>query len=473
MDPSPSSAPKLRLMCSYGGRIVPRPQTKSFYYFGGENRLLTIPTTNNSTTTLTLSSLSTHLSTSLRLTIPFTLKYQLPNHDLDSLISITADDDIQIMLEEHKRLSSSSTVAPSRIRLFLFPVSNGDKAELTHPKRESWFVDALRSARVGFGGESGEQAESIPLETSSSFGSTSSSLSLSSLPPTKPSSDSIPGDECVGSAVSNVQTGTFQDQVGHIASMENRLCSNPFESDKKFADPSSGIEMHKPIHASGFPISLMHLPQQQTQVIHEDTHYMPPNMPGMQPVTSYYPVYYQQKQPLHYQSNQPYPMYYVPVAPTQPYNIPVQHGMVQAMSIGDGQPQALPNAPLIPTQVVVKENAAVPQPLADLASQQYQKIPAAHQHIHVPHTETETRFAGAQIHHQPQTFGVAAGGTANQTNKLDDDPARVQIYKSQPPPPMLPSQCKTMTNATTLLLSEALAKLHTDNADQQITASEQ
>lgn len=96
------------------------------------------------------------------------------------------------MLEEHKRLSSSSTASPSRIRLFLFPFGIDDKAELTHPKRESWFVDALRSARVGFGDESGEQAESILLETSSSFGSTSSSLSLSSLPPIKPSPDSIP-----------------------------------------------------------------------------------------------------------------------------------------------------------------------------------------------------------------------------------------------------------------------------------------
>ncbi|XP_039062409.1 uncharacterized protein LOC120206913 [Hibiscus syriacus] len=367
------------------------------------------------------------------------------------------------MLEEHKRISSSSTAASSRIRLFLFPVGNGDKAELTHPKRESWFVDALRSARMRFGSESGEQPESIPLETSS-FGSTSSSLSSSSLPPIKPSPESIPSDECLGSAVSNVQTGTFQDQVGHIASMENRLCSNTFESDKKFADPSSGIEMHKPVHSYGFPVNLMHLPQQQTQVIHEDTHYVPPNMPGTQPVTSYYTVYYpvpQQQQQLHYQANQPYPMYYAPVARTQPYNIPMQHGMVQAASIGLGQPQALPNAPL-----------AVPQPVADLASEQYQKIPTGHQYSNVPHAETETTFAGAQSQHQHQPFDVAAGETTNQTNKLDDDPARVQIYKSQPPPPMLPSQYQTMTKATTLLLSEALAKLHTDNAEQQITASE-
>ncbi|KAL4354111.1 hypothetical protein GQ457_06G026510 [Hibiscus cannabinus] len=458
MDPPPSSAPKLRLMCSYGGRIVPRPQTNSFYYFGGENRLLTIPTPDNSTATLTLSSLSTHLSTFLRLTVPFTLKYQLPNHDLDSLISITADDDLQLMLEEHKKLSSSPTVASSRIRLFLFPVGNSDKAELTHPKRESWFVDALRSARVGL---EVKVVNKLLNPFLWKLRLLLVLLLLRYLCPVCLQSDHHLiqyQDECIGSAVSNVQTGTFQDQVGHIASMENRLCSNPFESDKKFADPSSGIEMHKPIHASGFRLNLMHLPQQQTQAIHEDAHYVPPDMPGR----SYYPVYYpmppQQQQHLHYQSNQPYPMYYVPVAPTQPYNIPVQQGMVQAMSIGTGQPQALPNAPL-----------AVPQPVADLASQQCQNIPAGLQHIHVPHTGTETRFAGAQIQNQPQLFGE----TANQTNKLDDDPARVQIYKSQPPPPILPSQYKTMTKATTLRLSEALAKLHTDNAEQQITASEQ
>ncbi|XP_039054352.1 uncharacterized protein LOC120196678 [Hibiscus syriacus] len=246
-------------------------------------------------------------------------------------------------------------------------------------------------------------------------------------------------DENIGNAVSNLQTGAFQDQVGHIASMDNMLCSNPFELEKKFTDPSSGFEVHKPIHASGFPVNLMHLPQRQTQVIHEDTHYLP-SMPGTRPVMSYYPVYYPEPQQLHYQPNQPYPMYYVPVAPTQPYNIPVQNGMVQATNIGAGQPQALPNASL-----------AAPQPVADLSSQQYQKIPAAQQHIHVSHTETETRFAGAQIQHQPKSLGVAAGETANHTNKLDDDPARVQICKSQPTPPMLTSHYQTMTKTTTLL----------------------
>ncbi|OMP04703.1 Phox/Bem1p [Corchorus olitorius] len=459
MDPPPTTAsttPKLRLMCSYGGHVIPRPQTKSLYYAGGENRIVTIPA---AAPNLTLSSLIAHLSSFLHLTTPFVLKYQLPNHDLDSLISISTDDDLQIMLEEQSRLSS--TASPSRIRLFLFPV-NCLNAELSHPKRESWFVDALRSARVGFGGEISSEQESIVLETSSSFGSTSSSLSLANLPPIRHSSDSIPSDDCVGSAVSNVQTG-IQDQVAPIAAMESKVSSNPYDS---------GIEMHKPIQASGFPMNLMDQPQQQKQFVYEGTHYIPQNMPGVQPVTSYYPVYHQvpQEQHLHYQSNQPYPVYYLPVVPTQSYNIPVHCGTVQASTAGSGQPQTHPNAPSIPPQRVLKEVAVLPQPVAELNSQTYQKIPG-HQLVHVPYNETETRLVGSQIQHQPQAFGPAAGETANYTNKLDDDLARVQIYKSQPPPPTVPSQYQTMTTkAATLILSEAL--VHTDNAKQQFRTSE-
>ncbi|XVF71565.1 hypothetical protein PTKIN_Ptkin12aG0048300 [Pterospermum kingtungense] len=470
--PPPPTEPKLRLMCSYGGHIIPRPQTKSLYYSGGENRITTIPTAN--TATLTLSSLTTHLSNFLHLATPFIIKYQLPNHDLDSLISISTDDDLQIMLEEHIRISSTSAT-PSRIRLFLFPVVNsGGNPELSHPKRESWFVDALRSAKVGLGGgESGDQAESIVLETSS-FGSTSSSLSLSNLPPIKPSSDSIPSDDCVVSAVSIAQTGICQDLVYPVAAMESKVSSNLFESDKKTADPSSGIEMHKPVQASGFPVNLMDLPQQQTQFIHEGTNYVPQNMPGVQPVTSYYPVYHSmpQQQHIHYLPSQPYPLYYLPVTPTQSYNIPVQQGMVQASYISSDQPQTQPNASWIPTQMVLKEAAVLHQPGAELTPQQYKNIPAGHSVIRVSHSEAETMLAGAQIHHPPQPLGVATGETANYASKLDDDPVHVQIYKSQPPPPMLPSQYQTMTKATALNLSEAMVKLHTDNGEQQIRTSE-
>lgn len=213
--PSPVSQPtggKIRLMCSYGGHIVPLPHKKSFFYSGGDTRIITFP----AASTASLSAFSAHMAAALHVSNPFNLKYQLPLHDLDSLISLSSDDDLQIFLEEFHRLSSSP--APARIRLFLFfskqplgystsqPVSSFKTTQcgLTHPKTESWFVDALKSAKmmqkgemVGFcgDGQSDGQSgglcgqESMMLETTSSFGSSSSSVSFSNLPPIMASGD--------------------------------------------------------------------------------------------------------------------------------------------------------------------------------------------------------------------------------------------------------------------------------------------
>ncbi|XVE78678.1 hypothetical protein DITRI_Ditri13aG0166300 [Diplodiscus trichospermus] len=112
-----------------------------------------------------------------------------------------------------------------------------------------------------------------------------------------------------------------------------------------------------------------------------------------------------------------------PVMPTQPYTIPVQSGTVQASTDASGQPQTHPNASLIPPQMVPKEAAALPQSASGLTSQQYPKLQAGHPLVNVSQTEAETRLAGAQIQHQPQSFGVAAAETANYTKKLNNDSA--------------------------------------------------
>lgn len=234
LPPLPTAISKLRLMCSYGGHIVPRPQSKSLFYAGGETRIVAI---DRRTTAASLSALVAHLSRTLFNNRPFHLKYQLPNEDLDSLISVTTDEDLQNMLEEHDRVSSVASGTPSRIRLFLFPVKPESLGSaLFDPKAESWFSDALKNTgivqrgqsadsglgrellalNIGGGGpdsnavleitqveslsnggggvvgggssngvESKETAvvpESLVLETSSSFGSTSSSVSMSNSP---------------------------------------------------------------------------------------------------------------------------------------------------------------------------------------------------------------------------------------------------------------------------------------------------
>ncbi|GLU01568.1 hypothetical protein SLE2022_188730 [Rubroshorea leprosula] len=550
MDPpSLTSGGKLRLMCSYGGHIIPRPHSKSLCYLGGETRIVSVP----ASTALSVSSLIAHLASTLHITTSFTVKYQLPHHDLDALISIANEDDLQIMLEELESLSASPD--PSRIRLFLFPIKptslvftqsslleveqptvhrregsgggfglglydaelirtelsqvQSSRSGLNHPKTESWFVDALRSAKIvqkgesgvaGFGAESGGSGqsegnglcgqESIALETSSSFGSTSSSVSLSNLPPIKnhgednlgqfrdckpklPSSESsIASDSKCASGISCVQSGTCQYPFVPICAMESKISVNPYESDNKIYDLSSGIQMHTSGQVSEYPTNPnLNLPQQRNvQIIHAGSHPVSHNPPGLLPVpvASYIPVYQpmlQQQQP-HYHSNQPFPLYHLPVTQTQQYNYAVQRGLVHTPTFATGQPQMHLNPSGVPPPLVLKEVGVASVPVPDLTSQVYRNAPTANQVVHVNYNKTEQDPIPSQIHHQPQSFAVAVGETTKYNNELDDDPARIQIYKSQPPPPTLPSQYQTMTKATTALLSEALAQLHTNDPRQ-------
>ncbi|KAI3467047.1 hypothetical protein Pfo_023710 [Paulownia fortunei] len=237
-DPPPPQLPqKLRLMCSYGGHIVPRPHDKTLCYIGGDTRIIVIDRHTS------LSDLRHRLSKTLLHNQSFSLKYQLPNEDLDSLISVTADEDLENMVEEYDRLNNAGGgLKPGRLRLFLFPKTSSNIEQLlvetASTKSEDWFFNALngkastlsaaasdrgfsesssvncllgldddlvgKAAVVGKDAEAqmegskiggngngnnviNQDVHSVPdspmLETTSSFGSTSSSPSVANLPP--------------------------------------------------------------------------------------------------------------------------------------------------------------------------------------------------------------------------------------------------------------------------------------------------
>ncbi|CAD6232579.1 unnamed protein product [Miscanthus lutarioriparius] len=161
-EPFPSSAAaaaaaaggggRLRLMCSFGGRIVPRPTDKSLCYLGGETRIVAVDRH------ASLADVHARLSRSLLGGHPFTLKYQLPNEDLDSLISVSTDEDLDNLVDEYDRIAATSSGGgssrTSRIRLFLFPAKPESSSSLgslldDSSKSENWFVDALNSAISG------------------------------------------------------------------------------------------------------------------------------------------------------------------------------------------------------------------------------------------------------------------------------------------------------------------------------------
>jgi hypothetical protein len=157
-DEFPSSAAaaagggRLRLMCSFGGRIVPRPTDKTLCYLGGETRIVAVDRH------ASLAEVHARLSRSLLGGSPFTLKYQLPNEDLDSLISVSTDEDLDNLIDEYDRSGSTSSGSgssrTSRIRIFLFPAKPESSSSVgslldDSSKSENWFVDALNSAISG------------------------------------------------------------------------------------------------------------------------------------------------------------------------------------------------------------------------------------------------------------------------------------------------------------------------------------
>ncbi|KAJ8761176.1 hypothetical protein K2173_001232 [Erythroxylum novogranatense] len=543
MDPQPlplsasittsTASSKLRLMCSYGGHIIPRSAAKSLYYAGGDTRIITVPTTNAGD--LTLTSLSAHLASRLNISYPFVLKYQLPDHDLDSLISVSTDEDLLIMLDEHRRLST-----PSRIRLFLFAakctasspesgaqkmVSNigellGGGSELKHPKTESWFVDALKSAKImqcegsheisGGSGDGGGLcgAESLVLETNSSFGSTSSSVSSSNLPAKFQVDDSWAAsqdgkvkifgvestacDNSIAAPVFYAQHGNYQDPIGHNAA---KVSSNPFESDTKFTAPATGVDMNRLIQVSEFPLplhfdqpphqQLVHdqtsLPQQvydqttQSQFIHNHPlqpqylhtvapQYLPQSSAGVMPMSPIYlmnspGIPLQQQQQLYYQANQPQQVYLVPVG--QPYNLPEQSGLINNTTTPSDRPPLHPTTILNTAHMLYK--VSTPSTVPEVASQVYRTVEMGSAFANVPQSENHEQAGLPQISNQLQSIRIASVENSPSSDELNDDPARTQIYKSQPPAPMLPSHYQTMGKATTVLLSEASAKLHAEN----------
>ncbi|XP_022938594.1 uncharacterized protein LOC111444780 [Cucurbita moschata] len=432
MDPPPpqsttiAATSKLRLMCSYGGHITPRPRTKALSYLGGETRIISV----DITAVNTLSAFISHLLTILPIKPPFSLKYQLPHSALDSLISLSSDDDLHFMLCEHLRLTSSTS---SRIRLFVFfPEPEKARNVIHHPKTEAWFVDALKGAKilqkgqdclVGFDAEGviGENEakgitdlgngcvslpESMILETNSSFGSSSSSTSSANVsPPIK------------------LQSEDFGLSLPDNAAKQHTTSDSAATLVSEIAPTNSCCSVENAFSGHALASQLNPFQQQPWQFVQAGTP-MESCLPAMYPMPSYYPV--QQPQFVHYQpmpNHHMYPVYFLPVGQTQvppPSNLPMHWGFHDTATGS--------SAPNFGANPIALE-------AADEAQEQAVSI---------------------------GNYGAADASVEEGSHECnEDDPARTLIYKSQPGPPPLvpPSQSQTKTKGSTNLLSDAMAQL--------------
>ncbi|XP_047974891.1 uncharacterized protein LOC125217104 isoform X1 [Salvia hispanica] len=103
---------KLKFLCSFGGKILPRPNDGKLRYVGGDTRIISL---GKNATYLELLK-----KTMVICKYHHTIKYQLPGEDLDALISVASDEDLLLMIEEYHDLEKIS----QRLRLFL--VASGD-----------------------------------------------------------------------------------------------------------------------------------------------------------------------------------------------------------------------------------------------------------------------------------------------------------------------------------------------------------
>lgn len=107
---------KMKFLCSFGGRILPRPSDGKLRYVGGETRIISIQKN------ISLEELIK--KTSPICNQPHTIKYQLPGEDLDALISVCSDEDLHHMLEEYQELDKIE--GSQRLRLFLIPLNENE-----------------------------------------------------------------------------------------------------------------------------------------------------------------------------------------------------------------------------------------------------------------------------------------------------------------------------------------------------------
>ncbi|KAL0862713.1 hypothetical protein Bca101_041831 [Brassica carinata] len=115
---SDSSLNQAKFLCSFGGRIIPRPRDQKLRYVGGETRIIRI------SKTISFQELM------IRMTEIFpevrTIKYQLPGEDLDALVSVSSDEDIQNMMEECNVFGNGGS---EKSRMFLLSSSDLEEGQ--------------------------------------------------------------------------------------------------------------------------------------------------------------------------------------------------------------------------------------------------------------------------------------------------------------------------------------------------------
>ncbi|RRT51172.1 hypothetical protein B296_00028902 [Ensete ventricosum] len=136
---------RMKFLCSFGGKIIPRPSDGKLRYVGGDTRIIRI--------SRDISWEELMQKTIAIYNRPHTVKYQLPGEDLDALISVSCDEDLQNMMEEYTVPEGGD--GSHKLRMFLFSSDDIDDVHYSLGSMEGdseiQYVAAVNGIDLGSG----------------------------------------------------------------------------------------------------------------------------------------------------------------------------------------------------------------------------------------------------------------------------------------------------------------------------------
>ncbi|CAI9773360.1 unnamed protein product [Fraxinus pennsylvanica] len=151
---SGSSSTMLKILCSFGGKILPRPKDGKLRYVGGESRIVRI--------SKDISWEELVQKTWIIYNQPHTIKYQLPDEDLDALVSVSCEEDLHNMMEECYVLKDGGF---QKLRIFLISNDDLNDSQLSLENAES--DSELQYVVAVNGMDFGSRRNSIAMENTS------------------------------------------------------------------------------------------------------------------------------------------------------------------------------------------------------------------------------------------------------------------------------------------------------------------
>ncbi|GAB2289137.1 hypothetical protein Dimus_023440 [Dionaea muscipula] len=142
------SGNKVKFLCSFGGKILPRPSDGMLRYVGGQTRIIGV---RRDVRFCELAQKMVDIYGQ-----PMVIKYQLPDEDMDALVSVSCPDDLENMMDEYEKLAETSPDGSAKLRVFLFSASETDASGAMEfgdlQDSGQRYVDAVNGIMEGVGG---------------------------------------------------------------------------------------------------------------------------------------------------------------------------------------------------------------------------------------------------------------------------------------------------------------------------------